>query len=89
MCKEGKAGHPRGDDRPDVPLTRRPGLAPRARARIGVHLRAFYESVVEEPVPDRFRDLIERLGETPHPAKTPDPDAAPAGTDPDRMGSPA
>lgn len=38
------------------------------RTRLGTHLRAMYEQVVQQPVPDRFRDLIARLdggGDTP------------------------
>lgn len=29
--------------------------------RIGVHLRALYDEVLEEPVPDRLRQLVARL----------------------------
>ncbi len=32
-----------------------------ARTRLGTHLRALYDSVVQQPVPDQFRDLIARL----------------------------
>ena len=31
------------------------------RTRLGTHLRAMYDQVVQQPVPDRFRDLIARL----------------------------
>ena len=40
------------------------GLNEQARRRLGLHLRAMYESVVQQPVPDRFTDLIARLEET-------------------------
>ena len=29
---------------------------------IGTHLRAFYDDVASQPVPDRFLDLMKRLG---------------------------
>ncbi|MER2264857.1 NepR family anti-sigma factor [Methylobacterium oxalidis] len=29
--------------------------------RIGNHLRAMYDAVLQQPVPDRFSDLIARL----------------------------
>ncbi len=32
-----------------------------ARTRLGTHLRAMYDTVVQQPVPDQFRDLIARL----------------------------
>lgn len=32
-----------------------------AQKRLGVHLRAMYESVVQQPIPDRFADLVARL----------------------------
>lgn len=32
-----------------------------ARTRLGTHLRAMYDAVVQQPVPDQFRDLIARL----------------------------
>ena len=36
-------------------------LSDHAQARIGSTLRSLYDSIVQQPVPDRFRDLIERL----------------------------
>lgn len=42
----------------------RSGLNEQAQRRLGLHLRALYESVVQQPVPDRFNDLIARLEET-------------------------
>lgn len=37
------------------------GLNDQTQKRIGNHLRALYDSVVQQPIPDRFRDLIARL----------------------------
>ena len=37
------------------------GLNDQTQRRIGTHLRALYDSVVQQPIPDRFRDLIARL----------------------------
>ena len=42
-----------------LPPTR--GLSEQTQLRLGNHLRAMYDSVLQQPVPDRFRDLIERL----------------------------
>ena len=36
-------------------------LSAHTQQRIGVHLRALYDAVVDQPVPDRFKDLIARL----------------------------
>lgn len=43
------------------------GLNAEIQARIGHQLRAMYDDVVKQGVPDRFADLIRRLdaGETP------------------------
>lgn len=37
------------------------GLTDHTQQRLGIHLRAMYDSLVQQPVPDRFRDLIARL----------------------------
>lgn len=37
------------------------GLNDQTQRRIGNHLRTLYDSVVQQPIPDRFRDLIARL----------------------------
>ncbi len=37
------------------------GLNDQTQRRIGNHLRALYDSVVQQPIPDQFRDLIARL----------------------------
>ena len=41
------------------------GLNDQTQKRIGSHLRAMYDSVVHQPIPDRFRDLIARLDDGP------------------------
>lgn len=38
-----------------------PGLPPDAQASIGARLRQMYDSVLQEPVPDRFRSLLDQL----------------------------
>lgn len=40
-------------------------LGKQAHRRIGVHLRSMYESVVQQPIPSRFTDLIARLEDGP------------------------
>ena len=47
-------GGPRGSSR----------LSHHAQARIGSDLRSLYDSMIQQPVPDRFRDLIARLDAT-------------------------
>ncbi len=37
------------------------GLSDQTQMRLGNHLRAMYDGILQQPVPDRFRDLIERL----------------------------
>ncbi|MDN3590707.1 NepR family anti-sigma factor [Methylobacterium adhaesivum] len=41
------------------------GLSDHTQKRIGLHLRALYDTVVQQPVPDRFRDLIAQLEASP------------------------
>jgi hypothetical protein len=36
-------------------------LSDLTQKRIGMHLRAMYDTIVQQPVPDRFRDLIARM----------------------------
>ena len=52
---------PAGDLPGDRPNATRGGLNDQTQQRIGNHLRALYDSVVQQPIPDRFRDLIARL----------------------------
>ncbi|MGX5777655.1 NepR family anti-sigma factor [Methylorubrum zatmanii] len=40
------------------------GLNDQTQRRIGNHLRALYDSVLQQPIPDRFRDLIARLDDS-------------------------
>ena len=37
------------------------GLSDHTQKRLGVHLRAMYDTIVQQPVPDRFRDLIAQM----------------------------
>jgi hypothetical protein len=41
-----------------------PGLSPRAQASIGAGLRAMYEELKDQPLPDRLLDLISKLDQT-------------------------
>jgi len=41
--------------------TGRRGLGEQTQRRLGTHLRAMYDTIVQQPVPDRFRDLIAKL----------------------------
>lgn len=36
-------------------------LSPDLQAHIGVRLKAYYDSVLSEPIPDRFAQLLDRL----------------------------
>jgi hypothetical protein len=38
-----------------------PGLDRAIQARIGDNLRAMYDELLQQPVPDRFRDLLGEL----------------------------
>jgi hypothetical protein len=38
-----------------------PGLDRQVQARIGDNLRAMYDELLQQPVPDRFRDLLGQL----------------------------
>ena len=40
-----------------------PTLDREIQARIGDKLRAMYDELVDQPVPDRFKDLLDRLGQ--------------------------
>jgi hypothetical protein len=46
-----------GTSRRNGPAT----LDPRIQNEIGKHLRAIYNDVINEPVPDKFMELLERL----------------------------
>lgn len=61
MTKEkGRDGSASGAavERPDRPKTDRT-----VQKAIGTKLRAYYDEVAKEPVPDRFVELLKRLGE--------------------------
>lgn len=45
-------------------------LGEQSQRRIGSHLRTLYDSILQQPVPDRFRELIEKLGTLDEPHKT-------------------
>lgn len=49
------------DDAPEN--ARKPGMNADSRAFIGLKLRELYDDVVAEPVPDRFLELLGKLGE--------------------------
>ncbi len=56
------------DDKPEKPMQRNKadtvpgsGLTREATIKIGQQLRAMYDEVVKEGVPDRFNDLLKRL----------------------------
>jgi len=38
-----------------------PALPPDVQSKIGEKLKALYDDVVRQPVPDRFRDLLSQL----------------------------
>ncbi len=38
-----------------------PGLDRAAQGRLGDNLRAMYDDLIRQPVPDRFKDLLARL----------------------------
>jgi hypothetical protein len=44
-----------------VPDLREPTIDRPSQSRIGDHLRAMYDGLMQQPVPDRFVDLINRL----------------------------
>lgn len=56
---------PAGESSGDRPSAMRGKLNDQSQQRIGNHLRALYDSVVQQPIPDRFRELIARLDDTP------------------------
>ena len=46
------------------PPPREAQICPDIQDHIGQHLRAMYDRLTTEPVPDHFLDLLKRLGET-------------------------
>lgn len=53
---------PAGDDVP-APATGDPARPADVQAYIGRQLRAVYDDVVKQPIPDRFLDLMKQLEE--------------------------
>jgi len=47
-----------------------PALPPDAQSRIGARLRQMYDSMVKEPVPDRFAALLQQLESSAAPANS-------------------
>jgi hypothetical protein len=43
------------------PMGAEPQIDPRIQLEIGKHLRAHYDNVINEPVPDKFMQLLEKL----------------------------
>ena len=39
----------------------KPQIDPRVQNEIGKHLRAVYDDIINEPVPSKFMDLLEKL----------------------------
>jgi|GEM_PF-1363646 len=46
--------------------TPRGGLSEQTRNRLATQLRAMYDTVTQQPVPDRFAELIAKLDSTDH-----------------------
>jgi Anti-sigma factor NepR len=47
--------------RPGVTLSTEEGLSPNLQAHIGRHLRAVFDEVAREPIPDRLLQLLKDL----------------------------
>ncbi|NIX76804.1 NepR family anti-sigma factor [Microvirga terricola] len=45
----------------DEKLTAEPKLDSTSQKRIGDQLRAMYDELMQQPVPDRFKELLEQL----------------------------
>jgi hypothetical protein len=52
-----------------------PTLEPLLQAHIGKQLREMFSTMANEPVPDKFRQLLDRLEAGEHPAAASSPDA--------------
>lgn len=57
----GEGPSPEGPVPPATDAVSKHGLSDHTQKRIGLHLRAMYDTIVQQPVPDRFRDLIAKL----------------------------
>ncbi len=59
--KEAGSGSAAG--KPAGTAGKKPQLSPEIQAKIGQQLRKFYDDMVNQGVPDRFADLVNRLNE--------------------------
>jgi hypothetical protein len=57
--KKGETMHAGTGSRP--PEIAAPQIDPRVQLEIGKHLRAHYDDIVNEPVPDKFMELLAKL----------------------------
>ncbi|PVZ03843.1 hypothetical protein C7388_109142 [Methylobacterium radiotolerans] len=57
---ENSSGDASASDQPDRARSRN-GLSDQTRNRIAAQLRAMYDTVTQQPVPDRFAELIAQL----------------------------
>ena len=60
---DGGGARPPAGRRKPTGVMRRPSRADQAAAQIGTRLRALYDEVVDEPIPDDFQALLEQLEE--------------------------
>lgn len=44
-----------------LPQNAKPHIDPRVQREIGKHLRAHYDDLINEPIPDKFIELLEQL----------------------------
>ncbi|AWN45520.1 hypothetical protein DK419_03625 [Methylobacterium terrae] len=65
-----------GDDDPG-PGPEQPALDRSVQGRIGSHLRAMYDELMQQPIPDRFADLIAELERNAAEAAPPSPSSPP------------
>ena len=57
-----------GEDAPPE-MTLQPAVQPQIQDHIGRQLRAIYEDLLSQPVPDRFTELLARLDRAPEDEK--------------------
>ncbi len=55
------AGRDRGSDREPAALPKRGRIDARARYRLGLSLRLYYADLLEQPLPERFTQLLDKL----------------------------
>ncbi len=58
MMQKGKSSAARQSNLSHSHETPEPGLDRTVQARIGDNLRAMYDELLQQPVPDRFKDLL-------------------------------